>query len=219
MKTQVVNPFKIAKEPVEVSEKPNTLAKQHLMETQKSVDAFLNYEQKFEEKFSLAQAIAVVWQTSGRDLKNQIDTLIPLMEGNKILKQQLLTVVELINENLHLLEKTGIALKTIDFYTARSEVVSRQAQTVLGDMIDSLTFEVGLESLATVQQEMQVIAEKAANAESQSNPPQTLVFSGQALSTMTALNALKEELNRVQTALGLGTILKAHQQKSQTQKR
>lgn len=204
--SQVVDPFKIIKDRSIVNEKPQTLAKRQLLDTLRSVETFLNYEQKFEEKFSMSEAFAVVWQTSGKDLRGKVDSLIPLMEGHSILKQKLSTVLELIDENLHLLEKIGIAVKTIGFYTERSEAVSRQTQAVLGEMIESLTFGVGLESLATVQKEMQVmaLAEQAANAQTESRSAQAIVFSGQAQLTMTALNALKEELIRVQTALGIG---------------
>lgn len=211
--TQIVNPFRELLEPNEKNkdEIPRSernhgiyVDSEHQLSGAKALAKHSDkYRQKLEGKLLEAEAFTAVWFKASKDLKEALQILQPLMETNPVLKQKLLTVLEMAEANLQFGEEAGIALKTVSCYTDQSDALIRQAQSVLDEMMDSLAVYAGLFLHNQDGHEGQAINlnRTLANHENgKGHTLQTLIFSDKSkISSVTsALTLLKAELNGIQ---------------------
>jgi hypothetical protein len=171
--TEIVDPFRDQRDHrdpndlVGKNEKSYTNIEHSLLETKTKTQSCDKYGKKLEGKLLEAEAFATVWQKSGKDLKDALEQLQPLMATNPVLKQKLSTVLEMAEGNLQVGFEAGIALKTVSRCRDQSESVIKQVQTVLDEMMDSLMIFVELGLIRSNQNEAS--AESSAEASAEAN--------------------------------------------------
>lgn len=196
--TFVVNPLE---ETVPNHLKTYERMKSHLESSRKIAKSCINYEKRFESRLSEAVVFASYWQNFNKDLKTTLEKLITVMDINPVSQQKLLTVLEMAERNLQLGEKVGIALKTISLCTEQSRVLIKDTQKVIDDMMDPLVIFPDLEAVdpqrACEEETLIPALAESKLREAEALAP-ALLFSDRARVALSALEALKVELNALQ---------------------